>query len=281
MNIWSDGTRLAGDLYYPSVVKEGDKLPAILLCHGWGGVKSHLNQAYAPFFAKAGYVVLTFDYRGWGESDSRLVMRDKMPYRDAQGYVTVRAQAIREVVDPLDQLVDIESCLDFLSGEPMVNAAKIGLWGSSFGGGHVVYTAAHDDRVKCVVTQVGAMDSVWWVPLQQAKREAVKRARGEIDPVPQGGQPVGQLKGTPYLSRMMDYSPIRYADQLKAPILIIEAEKDELMKPAEHGQRLYALVKDRIPAEYWLFPGTHFEIYDKGRMEAIQRSIAWYDRYLK
>ena len=109
VNIWSDGTRLSGDLYYPAGVKEGDKLPAILLCHGWGGVKSHLNQAYAPVFAQAGYVVLTFDYRGWGESDSRLVMRDKMPAPDAQGYVTVKAQAIREVVDPLDQLEDIEA----------------------------------------------------------------------------------------------------------------------------------------------------------------------------
>ena len=296
VNIWSDGTRLAGDLYYPSGVKEGDKLPAILLCHGWGGVKSHLNQAYAPFFAKAGYVVLTFDYRGWGESDSRLVVRDKMPSRDGQGYVTVRAQAIRELVDPLDQLVDIQSCLDFLYGEPMVNPNKIGLWGTSYGGGHVVYAATHDDRVKCVVSQVGGMDSrsssLPWTKTEamqkEVRQEAVKRARGEIDPVPQGGLPVGlfkgpwaQLTGTPYLSRMMDYSPIRYADQLKVPILIIEAEKDELMKPAEHGQRLYALVKDRIPAEYWLFPGTHFEIYNQGRREAIQRAIAWYDRYLK
>jgi len=108
-------------------VKEGDRLPAILLCHGWSGLKSHLNAAYAPFFAKAGYMVLTFDYRGWGESDSRLVKRDKMPAPDFQGYVTVQAEAIRGLVDPVDQLVDIQSCLDFLSGEPMVNPDKIGL----------------------------------------------------------------------------------------------------------------------------------------------------------
>ena len=79
VDIWSDGRRLSGDLWYPKGLQPGDKQPAVILCHGWGGVRSNLNQAYAPEFAKAGYVVLTFDYRGWGDSDSRLVIREKMP----------------------------------------------------------------------------------------------------------------------------------------------------------------------------------------------------------
>ena len=79
VDIWSDGTRLSGDLWHPKDLQSEDKLPAVILCHGWGGVRSHLNQAYALEFAKAGYVVLTFDYRGWGDSDSRLVIREKMP----------------------------------------------------------------------------------------------------------------------------------------------------------------------------------------------------------
>ena len=72
VDIWSDGTRLSGDLWYPKGLNSTDKLPAIILCHGWGGVRSHLNQYYAPEFAKAAYVVLAFDYRGWADSDSRL-----------------------------------------------------------------------------------------------------------------------------------------------------------------------------------------------------------------
>jgi len=59
VDIWSDGTRLSGDLWFPRGLQSGDKLPAVILCHGWGGVRSHLNQAYAPEFATAGYVVLT------------------------------------------------------------------------------------------------------------------------------------------------------------------------------------------------------------------------------
>ena len=161
VNIWSDGTRLSGDLWYPKALKAGGNLPAVILCHGWGGVRSHLNKAYAPLFAKAGYVVLTFDYRGWADSDSRLVVRGTMPSPDNNGMVTVRAQAIRELVDPFDQTEDIIYCINFLSGEPGVDPDRIGLWGTSFGGGHVVYVAALDKRVKCIVSQVPSMDGGW------------------------------------------------------------------------------------------------------------------------
>jgi dienelactone hydrolase len=137
VDIWSDGTRLSGDLWYPRGLKSGYKLPAVILCH-WGGVRSHLNQAYASEIAAAGYVVLTFDYRGWGDSDSRLVIKEKMPDVDESGLITVRVQAIRELVDPFDQTEDIIHCIDFLSGEPGVDPNRIGLWGTSFGGGHVV-----------------------------------------------------------------------------------------------------------------------------------------------
>ncbi|HEX8183265.1 MAG TPA: CocE/NonD family hydrolase, partial [Blastocatellia bacterium] len=111
VNIWSDGTRLSGDLFYPATMKAEDKLPAIILCHGWGGVREHLNRAYAPQFAAAGFVVLTFDYRGWGDSDSRLVLKEQMPKLDEKGQATVRVQAIRELVDPFDQTEDIISAI--------------------------------------------------------------------------------------------------------------------------------------------------------------------------
>ena len=92
VDIWSDGTRLSGDLWYPRGLKSGYKLPAVILCHGWGGVRSHFNQTYASEIAAAGYIVLTFDYRGWGDSDSRLVIKEKMPAPDESGMITVRAQ---------------------------------------------------------------------------------------------------------------------------------------------------------------------------------------------
>jgi len=280
VDIWSDGTRLSGDLWFPRGLQSGDKLPAVILCHGWGGVRSHINQAYAPEFATAGYVVLTFDYRGWGDSDSRLVIKGKMPEPDESGMITVRAQAIRELVDPFDQTEDIIHCIDFLSGEPGVDPDRIGLWGTSFGGGHVVYVAALDKRVKCIVSQVPAMDGGWVNLFYQPSKLATQRARGEIDPVPQNVNKIGRLNGTPVLSRIAKYRPVEFANLLKVPILIIVAEKEELMDNKLHGERVYNLVKGNVPAKYEVFSGTHFEIYGKGRMQSIKMAIGWYDKHL-
>jgi dienelactone hydrolase len=281
VDIWSDGTRLSGDLWRPKGLKAADRLPAIILCHGWGGVRSHLNSAYAPFLAKAGYVVLTFDYRGWGDSDSRLIIQGKMPAPDSKGEVTLKARAVRELVDPFDQTEDIMAGLDFLSTEPGVDPDRLGLWGTSFGGGHVVYVAAQDARVKCLVSQVPSMDGGWVNRFFQPRTMASQQARGEIAPVPLGGNKVGNLRGTPHLTRIAKYRPVQSAERLKVPILIVVAEKDELMDNREHGKKVYDMVKDRVPARYEVFQGTHFEIYDKGRGAATALAIEWFDRYLK
>jgi len=280
VDIWSDGTRLSGDIWYPKGLQSGDNRSAIILCHGWGGIRAHLNQAYAPEFARAGYVVLTFDYRGWGDSDSRLVIKERIPMPDASGMITVRAQAVRELVDPFDQTEDIINCLDFLSGEPGVDPARIGLWGTSFGGGHVVYVAALDKRVKCIVSQVPSMDGGWVNLYYQPSKLATQRARGEIDPVPQGVNKIGLLKGTPFLSRIAKYHPVEFANHLKIPVLIIVAEKEELMDNRMHGERVYNLVKDNVTARYEVFSGSHLEIYGKGRMQSIQMAIEWFDMHL-
>lgn len=280
VNIWSDGTRLSGDLFYPDDPKAVGKLPAIILCHGWGGLRSHLNTAYAPLFTQAGYVVLTFDYQRWGDSDSRLVIKGRMPEPDANGLVVVKAQAIRELVDPFDQVEDIISAIDFIVGEPRVDKHRISLWGTSFGGGHVVYVAAHDKRVKCIVSQVPSMDGSWVDQYYEPSKLAAQRARGEIDPVPQGVNRVPGLKGTPYLSRIAKYYPVKFADQLNVPILIIVAEKEELMDNRQHGERAYNLLKDNVSAKYEVLSGTHYDIYDKGRMKATRMAIDWFHKHL-
>jgi cephalosporin-C deacetylase-like acetyl esterase len=66
VDIVSDGTRMSGQLYSDRA-NAGKKLPAIVLAHGWGGVQASLRPE-ALAFAQAGYLALTFDYRGWGTS---------------------------------------------------------------------------------------------------------------------------------------------------------------------------------------------------------------------
>jgi dipeptidyl aminopeptidase/acylaminoacyl peptidase len=281
-DVWSDGTRISGDLFFPPGFVASEPHPAVLMSHGWGGVRSHLNQAYAPFIAAAGYVVLTIDYRGWGDSDSRLVIKQKEP---------LETHAVRELVDPFDQTEDIRSALSFLEGEPGVDADRIGLWGSSYSGGHVIWVAAHDPRVKATVSQVGSMDSTDFVANEQflpggaaeARKQAIQRARGEIEPVPQSVAAAPGLRGVPFYSRMAHYSPRAVAHLSKAPALIIDAEKEELFDAAQNGRRVAEILKENgVPVRYHVVPGiTHYQIYREKREEALRMAIEWYDEHLK
>ena len=288
VTIWSDGTRLAGDVFLPKGLAADQKVPAIVLCHGWGGMKSHLNQRIAPQFASAGYAVLAFDYRGWGESDGRLVVRGEMPKPDADGNVTVKAQLVREVVDPLDQEEDIDAAISFMSGEPHVDAARIGIWGSSLGGSHVIWRAGNDPRVKAVVSQVGGIFRSEQIDAPaQAASDAVKtqRARGEIDPVPQGNlEQFKELKGAPHPEHLNWFRPGDFIDRIDVPVQIIQAEKEHYFKVDEHGEWAYQKLKARnVPVEYHLMKGIgHYDIYRPPSLdEAMKLEIAFFDRYLK
>ncbi|OHB82411.1 MAG: hypothetical protein A2Z38_01135 [Planctomycetes bacterium RBG_19FT_COMBO_48_8] len=289
IKFWSDGTRLSGVLLYPNDRKEGEKLPAIVLCNGWGGTKAFLMRSgIAPRFAAAGYVVINYDYRGWGGSDSRLVVRDEMPRPNEDGYVTVKAQAIREVVDPFDQQEDIDAAVSYVYDEPMVDKDRIGIWGTSFGGGHVIYRAAHDRRIACVVAQVGSMPDDWAkrfpAGLNGVYEQKSDRARGLVDPVPQGGGSPGGLRGTPYSERIALFNPGQYADRVRVPILLIDAEKEHYFNINENSGRVHEILKKNgIPTEYHVLEGiAHYDVYSGQPLDDVMKlEISWFDKYLK
>jgi hypothetical protein len=291
VTFWSDGTRLAGDVFLPKGIASGEKLPAIVLCHGWGGIKSHLNQGIAPRFAAEGYAVLAFDYRGWGESDGRLVVRGEMPERDADGNVTVKAQLVREVVDPLDQEEDIDAAITFMEGEPHVDASRIGIWGSSFGASHVIWRAGNDARVKAVVSQVGGYARTGTELLDtgaEATAQAIKmqRVRGEIDPMPQAGKvdEFPELRGVPHPEHIAAFRPGDFIDRINVPVQIIQAEKEHYFPVAEHGDWAYEKLKSRgVPVEYHVMKGIgHYDIYRPPALDqAMKLEIAFFEKYLK
>ena len=282
VELWSDGTRLAGDLTYPKDATESNKLPAIVLCHGWGGTKAHLNAQIGPQFAAAGFVVMTFDYRGWGESDCRLVIMGEMPKPDKDGYVTVKALAVQQLVDPLDQQEDIDAAITFIEGESIVDKDRIGIWGSSFGGGHVIWRAANDSRVKCVVAQVGAMDQMLGLPLDQIHADKIKRARGELMPVPLDADKPEGLVGTPYYERFAAFSPVNHANKITVPVLIIDAEKEHYFDIKENGGKVYSIIKDSVEAEYHVFKDTkHYDVYRGEKLkESMALEIPWFQKHL-
>lgn len=282
VSIFSEGTRLAADLWLPDDVEAGERLPAILLCHGWGGFKEHLNATYAPWFAKAGFAVLAFDYRGWGESDPRWVPIGDVPQPDAQGEATLRVRAVREVVDPFDQVRDIQNCLDYLEGHARVDRERIGLWGTSYGGGHVVFLAAHDPRVKVIVAQVGAQQPAEALIASGIARErALARARGETGGIPEQSDGAPGLAGTPDLAKMQHYRPIATASLIRIPVLVIDAEKEELFDRMEHGHAVYEIVRRNVPARYESFPCEHYKIYDEYYLPASNLARDWFVEHLK
>jgi dienelactone hydrolase len=138
-NIMSEGTRMSAEIFAPRQAKS-DKLPTIIMSHGWGGTAASLRPD-AIVFARAGYLVVTFDYRGWGKSDSRLILSDKKLERK-NGALIAQVKEVREVVDPIDQTTDILNAIHWVNGEKQCDPERIGLWGSSYSGGHVVYVAA-------------------------------------------------------------------------------------------------------------------------------------------
>src|SRR5262249_22685391 len=114
----------------------------------------------AGVLAEAGYVALTFDYKGWGDSDGA-----------------------KTRLAPYSRVADVQAALTFTGAQPEVDAARLGIYGTSYGGATVVFVAAIDPRVKCVVSVVGIGNGARWMRsvrrpdvLERAAADRVKRA---------------------------------------------------------------------------------------------------------
>lgn len=280
VTIYSEGTRLAAEIFTPPGTAPTAGWPAILLCHGWGGLKSHLAR-YAETFARAGFVAMTFDYRGWGESDGRIIALRDSPRLLEAGERTMTVRVLREIVDPIDQTTDIKNCLHVLAAEAGVDRARLAIWGTSYGGGHAVFTAGTDDRIRAVVAQIGGFG---FPPEYRdwARARAAEKARGETNPtVPQDGlNGVPGLKGTPDVARQVEHSQLGAAARVHVPTLIIDAEFEELNNRLEHGWAAYMMIRQNAPAEYHTFPCKHYVVYDEHFEASTAMAIDWFSRYL-
>ena len=140
VSFYSEGVRLSGDLYKPAGAGPEDARAGILLCHGYTGVKSLYLPDNARVLTEAGYVVLAFDYKGWGASEGP-----------------------RTRLAPFSRVADTLAALTFLGTRPGVDPAHLGLYGTSYGGATVIWAAALDTRVRCVVSVVGVGDGRRWM----------------------------------------------------------------------------------------------------------------------
>ncbi len=289
ITIWSDGVRLAGDLWKPADLGRDEQRPAVLLVHGWGGTKAHLNEAYAPRFAAMGYVVLTFDYRGWGESDGKLIRIGAKPQGDAQEY-ELKVREVRTIVDPLDQLEDIRNAYYYLIGDANVDHNRLAVWGSSLGGGLALQTAATLPGFKVLMSQVGAVNPRVGLESDNAENplgeQAMRvwrsaRARGEATPFPGPETTAPGLQGFPDWPEYVHYDPFATRSELTAATLIIDAANEELFDIRHNGAALYSAIKDRLTARYETLPGKHYDIYrGEGYRAATEMQMAWLQEHL-
>ena len=289
VKIWSDGTRIAGDLYKPTNLGEDELRPAIVLSHGWGGGKNGCRGIAARFASESRYICLAIDYRGWGESDGRLQVVGDLPEPDKNGEATVKVKVIRNVVDPWDQLEDVQHAIDYVVGESNVDVQRIGYWGSSYSGGHAVWLAAHEPRLAASFGQVAAVDSRDLLRTSFAEHDiakrilpmATQRARGEIMPVPQGVDKAPRLNGWPILEKVLRYNPVEDAGAIGIPICLVDAENEELYNRHTCGRLAYERArKNGAAAEYHVLKGiTHYGVYVAKAQEAGDIALAFYRKH--
>lgn len=241
LDFQSQGTRCAGWLYRPEL--QGPA-PAVVMAHGFTAVRDQRLTAYAEAFAAAGMVVLLFDYRHFGDSDGEP----------------------RQLLDVKRQLQDWESAIATVRDLPNVNAERVALWGTSFGGAHVQSIAARDHRLAAVVAQVPfcwADKPQQPVPLGRtlrllgrALRDALHGALGlspcyiqaigdpdEFAAMTSPGAAKGIASLTPADSRwrnrvaarfvfqLASYKPGRQASSIQCPIHYTVAEDDAFIRP--------------------------------------------------
>lgn len=278
VDIYSEGTRLTAHIFTPKSADRNDSLPVIIMAQGWGGAQTSLFRDAAEF-AQAGFYVTTFDFRGWGESDSRVVLTQAMPSNTSLKF-TAEVQAIREVMDPLDMGMDWLNVLHWIHGERQVDTDNIGIWGSSMAGGFAIYAAANDLRVKAVHSQVtGTLNGRDMGRTTVAFEESTRRARGELT-YPEPRVDWNGLSGYPIFARFPAYVP---ADMLDAndsvALQIVLAEKEEYgTNPG--AMALYE--SHNGPKNLQIIPEIgHYGIYTTARSHAHGLAEAWFNRHLK
>ena len=142
-----DRVTLRGWLYTPAGTQGPN--PTIVMAHRYSAVKEMYLDSFAQVFCDAGFTVLVYDNRNLGASDGEP----------------------RGEIDPWRQINDYRDAITFVGTLSEVDKDRIGVWGSSYSGGHVIVVGALDRRVKCVVCQV---------PLISGLRNAKRLVRSDL-----------------------------------------------------------------------------------------------------
>ena len=284
-NFYSDGNKIATTLFIPDDLNESEKRPGIVLCHGFTCIKELILPDYASRFARAGFVSLIFDYRGFGESEGK-----------------------RGNLIPHEQVTDIRNAISFLQLQKEVDSQRMALWGTSFGAANAIYTAGIDKRIKVIVSQVGFGDverilkkrSLEELQVLAKFFEEDRKTRiltgksATISPLQilnDEGSVIfftEAIKQFPTLKcelpleaveAIYEYKPESVVDKIfPSALLLIAAEKD-VVTPVEESKILFEKAKE--PKKLATFPIGHYDIYTGEYFDkSVQLAIDWFKQYL-
>jgi fermentation-respiration switch protein FrsA (DUF1100 family) len=282
---------LAGSLYLPTDASA--KRPAITMAHGYAGTTEHGLKRFAEKFANAGFVVLLHDHRTFGHSGGE-------PRQD---------------VDPWRQIADWRRAISFLEARPEVDPKRIGVWGTSYAGGHAIVLGATDRRLACVVSQVPTISGYQQglrrippegvAPLEEALSEDERaQARGEAprrqlivsgDPSVAAAyrtksaidfylQPLGPdgkwdnsvTMRSARLARM--YEPDPWVPRVSpTPLLMVVASHDTITVT---DLALAAFEQALEPKKLAIIPGDHFDPYLGSFEAASNAALDWFKQHL-
>jgi uncharacterized protein len=282
----SEGVVCRGWLYTPERSSGGS--PTVVMAHGLSAVKEMRLDRFAEAFATAGLASLVFDYRGQGASEG----------------------TPRQDLDPLAQIADYRNAISWARSCPEIDGERIGIWGTSYSGAHVLMVAAFDRRVKAVVSQVPLIDG--WESFERlagadGRRDLVRQLIAERERIYAGGAPqmipvvaqAGEFaalaspdawewfqmvaRSAPTwcnevtlrsLERLLDYAPGRFIDRIApTPLLLIAAAQDFL--PLELAERAFARAGE--PKKLVVLTGGHFGVYEAPEFAtAANEATAWF-----
>ena len=286
VSFFSEGCRLAGLWRTPD--GGTGPFPTLIQGPGWLGLKdAKLYVRYHQALTDAGFGVLIFDYRGFGDSDGD---RTRLSFSG--------------------QLQDLINGVDYLTSRDDVDADRIGVFGSGgTGGGNAVLLAAADSRIRAAVSQLPVADGRDWLHrmrsesdwldflagLDQDRRQRAVTGSGRtVHPREDIMVPTAERRTTTVKADVDDripsaislsaadeilrYRPIDAATGLRTPLMVIAVDGDATT-PTDHASAIFAAAAG--PREFVLQRHTtHYAAYDKYWTQVTPRIVSWFHRHL-
>lgn len=289
----AEGVTLRGWHYVPDGA--AGPVPTIVMAHGFSATKEMYLDRFAEAFAAAGFAALVFDNRNFGASDGEP----------------------RQEIDPWQQVQDYRHAISYALTLPETDGERIGVWGSSYSGGHVIVVGAIDRRVKCVSAQVPLISGhrnarrivrADFVRAVEGMFEADRAARyrGEppamipvvdADPMAPSALPTpdswawfsetGNTRAPSWKNEVTlrsvemfwEYEPGAYLPYVSpTPLQIVVARDDHL---TVSDLAIEAIEHAREPKRLVILPGGHFDAYVDGFDGASGAALEWFTTHLR